>query len=125
VSKCLGEGRMAQLWRKAVLIKCNHRCYLCGKYGDDNLEAHHVIRRVKKITRWNWKNGTALCHECHRDLHNQNKVKRELENSWQYMDELDELNMLTYKDYLVKEGLTHEEYYQYLEKKMKNIIKTE
>ena len=120
--KCLGESRMGKLWRQAVLIKCSHRCQICGKVGDENLEAHHIIRRMKKVTRWNYKNGCALCHRCHMDLHNQNKIKREVESAWPYIDELDELNLLTYKPYLIKEGLTHESYYNRLADEMKFII---
>lgn len=123
MSKCLSDGRMSQLWRKVVLINAHNRCYICKKwFPDEGLEAHHIIKRVRKITRWLPENGTALCHECHRELHNKNKIKRDLENSWQYMDLLDELNMYTYKDYLVNQGLTHFEYYDKLAKEMKEII---
>ena len=122
--KCLSEGRMGQLWRKVVLIKAHNRCYICHKWFDDSgLEAHHIIKRSRKITRWLPENGVALCHECHRELHNKNKVKRELENSWKHIDLLDELNLMTYPDYLQKQWLCHFEYYGILEKRLKEIIK--
>lgn len=121
--KTLSEGRMHDLWRKSVLIKCNHNCYLCGRYGDENLDCHHIIRRVKKLTRWNWKNGVCLCRKCHNELHQQNKVKRQLENTWEHIEELDWLNVFTYKDYLISEGISHNEYYKRLELDMKDIIK--
>lgn len=123
MSKVLSEGRLHDIWRKAVLIKGGHKCFLCGMYGDENLDCHHIIRKAKKLTRWYWKNGAPLCRRCHSQLHQQNKVKRQLENSWQYMDELDELNMYTYKDYLVKEFISHNEYYNKLELDMKAIIR--
>ena len=122
--KCLSEGRMWQLWRQVVLINSHNHCQICGRYFDNSgLEAHHIIRRVKKITRWLPKNGAALCHECHRKLHNQNKVKREFEASWKYIDELDELNLMTYPDFLQSKGLCHFKYYGILAEDMKKIIK--
>ena len=124
--KCLSDGRMNQLWRKVVLINAGNRCFICKKWFDDSgLQCHHIIRRIKKITRFLPENGVALCHDCHRKLHNQNKVKRELENTWHFIDLLDELNLMTYPVYLQREGLTHYEYYTKLENRMKGIIKGE
>jgi len=115
---------MWALWRQVVLINANNHCQICGRYFDNTgLEAHHIVRRVKKITRWLPENGSALCHECHRKLHGQNKVKRDFETGWKHIDLLDELNLLTYPDYLQKEGLTHSEYYDKLASRMKLIIK--
>ena len=120
-SKPLSESSMAKLWRQAVLIKCKHRCYLCGVYGDENLECHHIIKRRYKSTRWYWKNGTSLCHACHSAVETKSAVRRELENNWQYMDELDEMNMTDYKTMLSEKGYTHNEYYNLIADVLKRV----
>jgi 5-methylcytosine-specific restriction endonuclease McrA len=121
-SKVLSESRMNKLWREAVLIKCKHQCQLCGLYGDDNLQCHHIIKRRYKTTRWYYKNGCALCHACHSAVETKSGVRRKLENNWKYMAELEYLNSFDYKTYLTEHGRTHEEYYGIMEKLNKGII---
>ena len=128
MAKCLGEGRMHDLWRKAVLILCNHRCMFkgCHVRGDENLACHHIVRKSRKITRWLPENGCSLCNNHHtgkEGVHLIPKNKRDLESNWEHIDLLDELSLLTYKDYLQAQGLTNETYYTMLADRMKKIIK--
>jgi NADH:ubiquinone oxidoreductase subunit F (NADH-binding) len=105
-----------------VLIKCKHQCQICGVYGDDNLQCHHVIKRRYKTTRWYYKNGCALCHACHSAVETKSAVRRKLENEWRHMTELDNLNMTDYKTFLTDKGYAHDEYYAIMEKLNKGII---
>ena len=102
---------MAHYWRQACLVKCKHRCQICGLYADENLQIHHIIKRRYKTTRWYYKNGCALCHKCHSEVETRSAVRRELENNWKYMKELDDLNMVDYKTFLSNKGYSHEQYY--------------
>jgi predicted restriction endonuclease len=59
----VSETSLDNLWRKAIRKKFHGRCGLCGEPGT---EAHHVVRRAKKVLRWEIRNGVLLCASCHR-----------------------------------------------------------
>jgi len=50
-----------KLWSKT--IRSIGACEFCG--GKENLNAHHLLSRGFKATRWNLKNGVCLCARCH------------------------------------------------------------
>lgn len=53
------EKKLDKLWTTAVLLKCNHKCIICGK--SEGLNAHHIEGRRNKRLRWEIFNGVALC----------------------------------------------------------------
>ena len=60
------KGRLkeiaAQLWSLAVRADWANKCAVCG-YG--KTEAHHLIPRQHEATRYNIRNGIALCASHH------------------------------------------------------------
>lgn len=52
------------LWALAVKADWNHRCAVCGRGG--TLNAHHLINRGHQATRFNLRNGIALCVHHHK-----------------------------------------------------------
>lgn len=59
----VSETQLDKLWRKAIYKKYGNRCLKCGAVG---VEAHHIVRRNKKVLRWDLRNGIALCLDHHR-----------------------------------------------------------
>ena len=56
-------------WRKAVFLRDNFTCQLCGKVGG-GLQAHHVKRWSTNVNeRYQVSNGVTLCEKCHKALH--------------------------------------------------------
>jgi len=51
-------------WRKLVLESCNFKCVICGATIRPN--AHHIIPRNFKETRWDVNNGIILCPKHHK-----------------------------------------------------------
>ena len=59
------EKECDKLWSLKVREKC--RCELCGRTGDiKGFDAHHLIGRGHKATRWDLNNGACLCKGDHR-----------------------------------------------------------
>jgi hypothetical protein len=54
---------MQQLWRQAVRCAWGYRCARCGS---TDIECHHIVKRKRGTLRHDWRNGIALCPECHR-----------------------------------------------------------
>ena len=51
-----------QLWSLAVRADWLNKCAVCGK---GKCEAHHLIPRQHEATRYEIRNGIALCSHCH------------------------------------------------------------
>ena len=111
MAKRWSESKMQRLWSKTVLAVHNHRCAFCGQPGDDNLECHHIIRRRKLLTRWDWKNGIALCHNCHKIAHEMSgQIKISMQHPyWEYLFECE---YLISKDVFAKSGMTAADWYE-------------
>lgn len=73
--KALTQREMSK-WRKEVMRRSKYRCAICYLWGPERanqvLAAHHVIFRSHCIPQYHVDpaNGVALCHNCHRALHN-------------------------------------------------------
>ena len=64
-------GRKYQKWIDTVMIVFNGRCFFCK---DDADHCHHIKDWLNfPKLRFDYKNGMALCEDCHYDLHNENK----------------------------------------------------
>ena len=74
MKKAVSDSYLNQWWRKAVLKRWGNCCANCGAPGereDDKqngvvLECHHAVKRRYILTRWDRRNGIALCVECHK-----------------------------------------------------------
>lgn len=60
------EKTLDNLWQKAVKKRDNGRCRICYDIATD---AHHLVSRRNKSTRWDINNGIAVCRLCHRLIH--------------------------------------------------------
>jgi hypothetical protein len=76
---------------------------------------HHIIRRVNKILRWDWRNGLPVCQECHNRIHSEGGF-----NDWveavvigpQKMDFLRGLSRGGYHLFLMERGWTEKEFFR-------------
>lgn len=57
-------GKYDTLWSKLVRAR-DGRCLNCGKRPPYQLQAHHVMPRGRKATRFVLENGITLCAHCH------------------------------------------------------------
>ena len=56
-------------WRKAVFLRDNFTCQMCGQVGG-GLNAHHIKRWSTNVNeRYQVSNGITLCEKCHKELH--------------------------------------------------------
>ena len=106
--KAVSDSYLNQMWRKAVMAVWGYRCGLCWM-ANQALECHHIVRRRKVITRWDWRNGIPLCPQCHALAHTK-KGELLLSERSPYYGELVELEQRTYKTWLVERGKTDNEF---------------
>jgi len=114
------ESYMADWWRRAVRAKCNNRCAICG--GIDGLEAHHVIKRSRILTRWDHRNGILLCLACHREAHIDPVVKSRI-NGIVDIYHLSRMSKVTSKQYFAEAGITKNEYYMTMLASNKHVVR--
>lgn len=113
---------LLSLWRQAVLKKWKHRCAFCSARGDDKLQAHHIVRRKHKITRYLPLNGLALCHDCHSLAHTkkgEQKIMKLLGDDYQSLVDMEQVS---YKQYLTVNGVTDTEFIKHVANVLKAII---
>lgn len=102
------------LWRKAVLARWGNECIFCGNNNTDELEAHHIIPKRHRITRYDVRNGVPVCKPSVRECHRRAKT---LEGIMRIKDILDErgdgdwhwlrlMEHVRYTDFLRREGYT-------------------
>ena len=53
------KRELDQLWRDVVILKAGGQCEVCGT--EKNVQAHHMYSRTFITTRFDHKNGVALC----------------------------------------------------------------
>ena len=80
-------------------------CVICSQRP---VQAHHCVKRRKAILRHDWRNGLPLCVECHAGI----DTIRGRAYIAQYLDMeyLADRERTTFKDYLVKRGMTRAEF---------------
>jgi len=116
--KSVSDRYLEQLWRKAVLAEHGHRCFFCH-YGETvgPLEAHHIVRRARKVLRWDWRNGIPV-HKyhlvdgkmtCHQFAHTK-AGERIIARRHQYYRELCRLEQMNFKEYMQQGGVTEDEF---------------
>lgn len=107
MKKAVSDRYLSKWWRKAVLALWQNRCVLCGGTGE--LECHHIIKRNRKVLRWDAQNGVPVCkYGCHQLAHTragERKIVRMVD-----IDYLESREQVTYKDYLMRHALTDSEF---------------
>lgn len=99
------DRTLEKLFSKTVKARAGWRCEVCGSTG--NLEAHHLIKRRIRLTRFDPANGICLCHACHRDAEKpwvQRLINTRLSEA--RLAYLHRRGGILYKDFLAAEGLT-------------------
>ena len=56
------EKKLDDLWRRCIQVR-DKTCRICNH--DGRLEAHHIMGRRHKATRWDIENGILLCWNHH------------------------------------------------------------
>ena len=56
------DAQCLELWSKCIRTK-QRVCRNCG--SDYRLQAHHIVQRTYKLSRYNTQNGLCLCAGCH------------------------------------------------------------
>lgn len=119
--KGCGDSNMIFLWRKAVLKKNGHRCFLCGK--DYGLDCHHIVKSRNKILRYDYRNGVPVCNfGCHQKL--DSIAGRKMLEEFRPFDiiHVTEFEKMTFKDYLLSKGMTEREFLEEKKKELNRII---
>jgi hypothetical protein len=108
----IGDSNLMKLWRKAVLSEWNNSCAFCGKYGDENLQCHHYVYRRVRLLRWDWKNGVALCNDCHQHAHTKQGDKKlySLLEEKGFIEHLLHYENITLKDYCRINGISRNQF---------------
>ena len=113
----ISETRLDTLWRTAIYKKHGNRCAKCGA---PQVEAHHIVRRAKKVLRWDLKNGLALCAECHRWADTLDG--RQWVYSMADMRYLEALEQRTLKDFCVQFGISPDDFRKRVMIKLKEAL---
>lgn len=87
-------------------------CQCCGAMADCS---HHLIRRRNKITRWQPINALYVCIDCHNKIHNGTISDKKFIN-----ESLIDISQENYKEFLIANGMTDEEFKDFMIKLYKN-----
>lgn len=120
--KSVSDSRLTQLWSKAVRAR-DKRCPITGE--TENLQAHHIIHKGRQrrfALRWDIRNGVALSHSAHRELHDGNlEIQRRI---IQYVEDRGDLEYLESRRHLFKHdlllsiGMSENEYRNHIKKEL-------
>lgn len=61
------KRKLDKLWSQIIRAR-DKRCTFCGR-DSCKLDANHIMSRRHTATRWDVRNGNALCFTCHRRFH--------------------------------------------------------
>lgn len=109
------NDRLVQQWAS------RQRSYI--SQSTRNVVGHHYYSRHHKLLRWDLHNIVPLTYEEHTELHKGNLVV-EIKNPFRKQYLMNLLNK-NYKDYLLENGLTDEEFVKLCNKKLKEKISEE
>ena len=102
ISRKTLQNRMDKNWLHLVKERAGNKCEKCGAgwkskaYIDSSgqpavrrlgLEAHHIVGRSYKATRWDLGNGLCLCTSCHkfRGAHSDCFIDQRAFHKWLYV----------------------------------------
>lgn len=95
----------------------NKRCACCGASAE---HIHHIIPRANKLLRWDVNNLLPLCSKCHQRIH---EHKQQLILSPKRREYLEYMKNVDFKDFLLANNLTKEDFYKLKEKELNEAIK--
>lgn len=124
--KSVSDSRLTQLWSKAVRAR-DKRCPITGE--SEGLQAHHIIHKGRQrrfALRWDIRNGVALSHTAHRELHDGNlditeRIIDYVRNRGD-MEYLEERRHMFKHDLLLSLGMSENEYRNYIKKELEKWI---
>lgn len=124
--KSVSDSRLTQLWSKAVRAR-DKRCPITGE--TENLQAHHIIHKGRQrrfALRWDIRNGVALSHTAHRELHDGNLdiTERIIDYVRQRgdMEYLEARRHMFKHNLLLSLGMSENEYRKYIKKELEATI---
>jgi hypothetical protein len=95
---------LKQLWHEVIYQKQGKRCKYCGEYSE---QVHHIIPKSQsELLRYDWKNGVVLCQLHHQSAQDNDFIDKWLQSTWKHMKYLKKMNQMSYKQYLLEQGLT-------------------
>ena len=98
------------------MLSVGRGCAVCGVPASCS---HHIIHRVYKILRWDWRNCLPVCQECHNKIHNEGNFGIKVEMAvigQEKMDFLRQLARPAWSKYLLNlGGMTEAEFYRHAE----------
>jgi len=80
-----------RMWSQ--IVRSSGRCVVCGE-TNKILHAHHWVGRRYKHTRWEISNGVPLCHQCHQELHDMPKFRKDIERKFLGADKMEQLELM-------------------------------
>ena len=122
--KSVSDSRLTTLWSRAVRAR-DGRCPITGE--TENLQAHHIINKGRQrrfALRWDIRNGIALSHYAHSELHNGNLeiTERIIEHVRERgdLEYLEERRNMYKHELLLSMGMSENEYRNYIKKELEN-----
>jgi 5-methylcytosine-specific restriction endonuclease McrA len=124
---------LMSLWRKAVFIHNGRSCFFCGNRDFSQIECDHIVPRRNTILRWDYRNGIPACcidqgiyggKTCHQYAETLKGMK-EIEERHPHWDYLKRCELIDFKQYLLEEGLTSQEFRKIMLAKLKIILNGE
>lgn len=67
---------------KSILQVEQDKCFLCGKKG--NLDTHHVMNGPFRKKSEKWGGVIKVCRDCHRKIHDNPSLAKELKQGFQH-----------------------------------------
>jgi ankyrin repeat protein len=111
------DSTLMSWWRKAVKAVQGESCVLCGATP---VECHHIIKRRKKLTRYDWRNGLPLCPGCHSlsdTIRGREAIAEHVD-----MDYLRDHDGVILKEWLASHGMTEQEFLQAELDELKDVV---
>lgn len=108
------EQKLDRLYPK---FGSNKRCAVCGRPAE---HVHHIIPRANILLRWDINNLIPLCFGCHRMIHDR---KQKLVLSPTRREYLERMKNVEFKDYLLANSLTREDFFEEKYNQLKEAIK--
>ncbi len=81
------------LWSRIVRTLAEFKCVECGK-NTGQVDAHHWIGRRYKATRWLIENGVCLCHQCHQEMDDFPKFRKDVERKQIGTEKLEQIELM-------------------------------
>ena len=125
--KSVADSTLTSLWSKAVRAR-DKRCPITG--ATEELQSHHIINKGRQrrfALRWDIRNGLALSHWAHRELHDGNlEINERIVDYVRQrgdLEYLEERRHLFKHDLLLELGMSENEYRKYIKKELQKYVK--